>query len=57
MGKPTGFMESGRQTPPRRPVEERVKDWREYETLLSGADLKAQAARCLDCGVPFCLQG
>ena len=57
MGKPTGFMESGRQTPRRRPVQERVKDWKEYETHLSEADLAVQAARCMDCGVPFCHQG
>jgi len=57
MGKPTGFMEFKRQTPPRRPVEERVHDWLEvYEEFPVGR-LKKQAARCMDCGIPFCHQG
>jgi glutamate synthase (NADPH/NADH) small chain len=38
----------------RRPVEERVHDWREFYRPISEETLKAQGARCMDCGVPFC---
>jgi len=54
MGKPTGFMEFPRQDPPNRPVEERVRDYREVEEALSQADLEIQACRCMDCGIPYC---
>lgn len=54
MAKPTGFMEYERQNPPKRPVQERLKDYREIEQLMSPEDLHRQAARCMDCGVPFC---
>lgn len=54
MSKPTGFLEYPRQDPPKRPVEERVLDFREIERPLSEADLVKQAARCMDCGVPSC---
>jgi glutamate synthase (NADPH) small chain len=57
MGKITGFMEIGRETAQRRPVQERVKDWREYELKLPDEKLQAQAARCMDCGIPFCHRG
>src|SRR6201994_4369040 len=57
MGKITGFMEIKRETPARRPVNERVKDWREYELKLPEEKLREQAARCMDCGIPFCHQG
>jgi glutamate synthase (NADPH/NADH) small chain len=50
-------MEFHRQKGKRRPVEERVKDWKEYELPLSHDDLNKQAARCMDCGVPFCMSG
>ncbi len=57
MAKPTGFLEFGRQTPTRRPVEQRVHDWLEvYEDFPTQA-LRDQAARCMDCGIPFCHQG
>ena len=57
MGKPTGFMEFGRETPQRRAAGERVHDWMEvYEDFPLEA-LKKQAARCMDCGIPFCNQG
>jgi glutamate synthase (NADPH/NADH) small chain len=55
MGKPTGFLEWPRAAPHRRPVELRVKDWREVEHV--GGDTRDQAGRCMDCGVPFCTQG
>jgi glutamate synthase (NADPH/NADH) small chain len=50
-------MEFHRQKGSRRPVEERVKDWKEYELPLSSEDLNHQAARCMDCGIPFCSSG
>ncbi|MBX7111802.1 MAG: glutamate synthase subunit beta [Dehalococcoidia bacterium] len=57
MAKPTGFMEFGRETPQRRPVGQRVHDWLEvYEDFPTDA-LRQQAARCMDCGIPFCHQG
>ncbi|MBC1522454.1 glutamate synthase subunit beta [Listeria aquatica] len=57
MGKATGFMEYDRiETPVRKP-KERVRDWNEYSLPLEDADLKIQAARCMDCGVPFCSIG
>ncbi len=54
MGKPTGFLEYGRVEPPQREVEERVRDFAEVEELLSPEELRRQAARCMDCGIPFC---
>src|SRR5215470_5894690 len=57
MGKITGFMEINRALPPRRPVEERLKDWRELEGKFDDAALRQQGARCMDCGIPFCHRG
>jgi glutamate synthase (NADPH/NADH) small chain len=57
VGKPTGFLEIARATPPRRPVEERLRDWREVYAPLPPDAVRAQASRCMDCGVPFCHQG
>jgi glutamate synthase (NADPH) small chain len=57
VGKPTGFLEATRELPKRRPVEERVKDWNEVYLPFPEENLKKQAARCMDCGVPFCNQG
>ncbi len=57
MGKPTGFMEWDRETPDKRPIEERVKDSREFVLPLAPDEAKRQAGRCMDCGVPFCHQG
>jgi glutamate synthase (NADPH/NADH) small chain len=54
MAKPTGFMEAGREQPPKRPIAERVKDWKEYVLPMQPDKLKIQAARCMDCGVPNC---
>ncbi len=54
MGEPTGFLQHVRQDPPKRPVEERVGDWREIARPLAPDHLKTQAARCMDCGIPFC---
>ncbi len=57
MAKPTGFMEFDRETPRRRPVDERVHDWLEVYEEFPVESLKKQAARCMDCGIPFCHQG
>ncbi|MFN4242299.1 MAG: glutamate synthase subunit beta [Tepidisphaerales bacterium] len=57
MGKPTGFKEYPRQTPPKRPVELRVLDWDEVYLPLPEPTLREQGARCMDCGVPFCNNG
>ena len=57
MGKATGFIEIRRKKHPTRPVEERVQDWQEVYLPYPLADLEAQGARCMDCGVPFCHQG
>jgi len=57
MGKVTGFLEYERELPPRRPVEERLKDFREIENPLPVIQAREQGARCMACGVPFCHQG
>jgi glutamate synthase (NADPH/NADH) small chain len=57
MGKPTGFMEHDRQLPLRRPVDERIKDFREIYQPFPQRELRNQAARCMDCGVPTCHGG
>ncbi len=60
MGKPTGFVEWQRLLPKKRSVADRVKDWREVEGPhgpLEDDMIRAQAGRCMDCGVPFCTQG
>jgi glutamate synthase (NADPH/NADH) small chain len=57
VGKTTGFLEYPRETPTRRPVEERVNDWREVYHEFPAQHVERQAARCMDCGVPFCNSG
>ena len=57
MGKPTGFKEFGREGPPRRPVGERVKDYREFYQAWSEQSIREQGARCMNCAVPFCHTG
>ena len=57
MGKLTGFLEYTREAPERRPVLERVNDWFEVYRDLPEPKVKQQAARCMDCGVPFCHTG
>ncbi len=54
MGKPTGFMEYPREIPANRSVSLRVLDWNEFHAHLADDKLRRQAARCMDCGVPFC---
>jgi glutamate synthase (NADPH) small chain len=57
MGKPTGFLEFSREMPSKRPVKERVNDYREFVEKYPSQKLNQQAARCMDCGVPFCHHG
>jgi len=57
VGKVTGFLEIKRKKPPARPVTERIHDWKEYYLPYPVEDLTKQAARCMDCGIPFCHQG
>lgn len=57
MGDPTGFIEIARVTPDRRPVRERIHDYREVYRDFPESELKKQASRCMDCGIPFCHQG
>ena len=57
MAKVTGFLEYTRETPPRRPVIERVNDWFEVYQDFPDEKLQQQAGRCMDCGVPFCHTG
>ncbi|PKB80058.1 MAG: glutamate synthase [SAR202 cluster bacterium Io17-Chloro-G9] len=57
MGKPTGFIDSGRQPPERRPVGERTHDYQEIYLDWAEPDAKEQGSRCMDCAVPFCHMG
>ena len=57
MGKVTGFIEIQRKKPPTRDVAERLRDWNEVYLPYPDSALKDQAARCMDCGIPFCHQG
>ncbi len=57
MGKPTGFLEFPRRGPRTRPVEVRLRDWREVYEPQADDEVATQAARCMDCGIPFCTQG
>lgn len=54
MSDPKGFMKYPREMPKREPVEERLQHSKEFYVPLTEEKLKAQAARCMDCGVPFC---
>ena len=53
----TAFLTEPRETAPRRPVSERVNDWFEIYLPFPEPKLRAQASRCMDCGVPFCHNG
>lgn len=57
MGKPTGFLEYQREVPQRRPVAERVNDWRDVYLPFAEEKVQIQGARCMDCGIPFCQTG
>src|SRR6185312_12692350 len=52
-----GFLKIVRVNGPKRPVGERVNDFREYQESLPVPELKQQGARCMECGVPFCHSG
>ena len=57
MGKVTGFLEFERQGPQYRPVSVRLRDWREVYEPQDEHAVAEQGARCMDCGIPFCMQG
>jgi glutamate synthase (NADPH/NADH) small chain len=57
MGKITGFLEYERLSEANLPVPERVKNYKEFVIHLSDEQAKVQGARCMDCGIPFCMSG
>ena len=54
MGKVTGFLEYQREDRDYEPVEQRIRHWHEFVVPLPEADYRTQAARCMNCGVPYC---
>lgn len=54
MGKPTGFLDHPRREPGYRPVEERIRDYRDVAKAMTRDEVRVQASRCMDCGIPFC---
>jgi glutamate synthase (NADPH/NADH) small chain len=57
MGKVTGFLEFEREDRDYAPVEERITNYREFVLPLPEKDTREQAARCMDCGIPYCHNG
>lgn len=58
MGKPTGFIEYARELPADRSPLERIKDWKEFHLHFNSEEQnKIQGARCMECGIPFCMTG
>ena len=57
MGKPTGFLEIERQDRGYDKAAARLKHWHEFVKPLPTEEVADQAARCMDCGIPFCHQG
>ncbi|MEJ7739930.1 MAG: glutamate synthase subunit beta [Chitinophagaceae bacterium] len=57
MGKSTGFIEFTRELPLKRPTQERIQDYNEFIERYPDEKLNQQAARCMDCGIPFCHHG
>jgi glutamate synthase (NADPH/NADH) small chain len=57
MGEMRGFLKHRRQQVGYRPVKERIHDFKELELALTPEQIKNQAARCMDCGIPFCHAG
>lgn len=57
MADPKGFLTTDRALPTRRPVDVRIKDWKEVYEEQAFLDLQKQAGRCMDCGIPFCHSG
>jgi glutamate synthase (NADPH) small chain len=54
MGKVTGFLEIDRQVPRYQPASDRIRHFREFALPMSESEVRKQAARCMDCGIPFC---
>jgi glutamate synthase (NADPH/NADH) small chain len=57
MGKPTGFLEFTRELPEKQPVKERLTHFNEFVDRYKDTKLNQQAARCMNCGIPFCHHG
>jgi glutamate synthase (NADPH/NADH) small chain len=57
MADPQGFLKLDRATPTRRPVDVRIRDWKEVYEDFPVEAVEAQASRCMDCGIPFCHNG
>lgn len=57
MGKITGFLDYDRFVPEKRPAAVRINDWEELKGHYSEEEIRTQAARCMNCGVPFCQSG
>jgi glutamate synthase (NADPH/NADH) small chain len=57
VGEPTGFLKWERSLPEMRPVPVRLRDWREVYEDFPADELRLQAGRCMDCGIPFCNNG
>ncbi|WP_045461818.1 glutamate synthase subunit beta [Sporocytophaga myxococcoides] len=57
MGKPTGFMEFGRELPKKRDPKDRIGDYKELYLEFGTEKVETQASRCMNCGVPFCHSG
>ena len=57
MGKITGFLEIERQDRRNKPAADRVRNYKEFSIALSDTDISRQAARCMDCGIPYCHTG
>jgi glutamate synthase (NADPH/NADH) small chain len=57
MGKVTGFLEIDRKDRKYQPVEQRIRHWHEFVLPMPEPETRAQAARCMDCGVPYCHTG
>ena len=54
MGNPSGFIEKTRKLPPRRPISDRIQDFREVYLKWEEKDVREQGSRCMNCSVPFC---
>src|SRR6266576_3744531 len=57
MSNPKGFLEINQEQPKRRPINKRIGDWKEVYRESSEKKVIKQAARCMDCGIPFCHNG
>ncbi|WP_428266693.1 glutamate synthase subunit beta [Haliangium sp.] len=57
MGKSDGFLTWQRKLPPKRPVPDRLGDWKEFYLPHDLGEIQRQGGRCMDCGIPFCTQG